>query len=203
MQLHYHIGAFISVALGIANPSSWPPLFGHMRDVDSVAGFWSGCWHGMLTETIRGVWEIFGLRPTGVLANGDAGGKGSDEKSTNKIGMSGIVKVLTAFALSGAGHALAMWTASGSILWKGQMLFFLSQVLVLMTEHVIGWKGKRRGSTQKTKFVGQVWTVAVILLTGVWMADEMGRVGMYRANPVPGSIIRPALRKLGMWDGPE
>ncbi|TGZ77524.1 hypothetical protein EX30DRAFT_198578 [Ascodesmis nigricans] len=195
MQLYYHIGALTSVSLGIATPESWPPLFGDLSKVDSVAGFWSKFWHGMLNEIFREFWNIFRLESSPKKETEE------DDKKKIIVGQRSIVAVLVAFTISASGHSLATWTSSGGLLWIGQAKFFGCQFLAICIERILNWRSSRGQNSGHVSRIGQAWMFAVIILSGVSVVDEMGRVGMNLTPAVPGSVIRPVLRLLGMWNG--
>ncbi|KAI5788244.1 hypothetical protein FPQ18DRAFT_412621 [Pyronema domesticum] len=183
ISLQYHLLSLLFVLFG-SSPASWPPLFGSLSDASSLTKLWGGVWHQLLRTTIapwgRAVGQVAGW------AMGDYGQRGT-------IGYR-IVIVMTGFALSGLGHAAAVWGVNKS-LGGGAWGFFLWQGIGVGLEGLVGWGEEVNGWK---RWAGMAWVLGWLLWTAGAMADELVLIGLYTGEPLPWSPVRAALGAVGM-----
>ena len=179
IELQYLLLSLLFLALGDYE-ASWPPLFGGLRDAYSVRNLWGRLWHGMLRGS---------LVPWGRAAADWMGLKREKARFCVLVGM--------AFAISGVGHASAIWTVDRR-LGGGALRFFLMQAVGVgvgvETEVGAIWRHFGGGNGGKwVKWVGYAWTLAWLTYTCPMLGEELVEIGLYNSDPVPWSVTRWAL----------
>jgi hypothetical protein len=171
IAMQYHIFSMIAVGILGQPMDGWVPLFGNLWECDGVATLWGNVWHGMLRASLmpwaRKVADLLGARGRARWA----------------------VAVVVAFAISGAGHAVAVHTVDPQR-GGGAISFFAAQALGIGLESAFAWAG---GLKKLPRLDGFVWTLMWLLWTCSLQADELVAIGLFRSEAVPFSVVRWAL----------
>jgi hypothetical protein len=169
MAMQYHIFSIIAVGMLGQPMDGWVPLFGDLWECDGVATLWGKVWHGMLRASLM-PWA---------------------RKTADLLGVRGharwAVAVIVAFAISGAGHAVAVHTADPQR-GGGAVRFFAAQALGVGLESVVVW-----ACGKPPRMVGFLWALLWLLWTGPLQADELVAIGLFKSEAVPFSVVRWAL----------
>ena len=177
---------------------SWPwmytPFFGSIREISKhgLAGAWGRWWHQLFRLSFEQGGEFF-ARALG----GEARGWG--KKSQKGL----ILRVFTAFTLSGILHAAASYTTMPPTKPLHSFVFFAMQPLGLLGQRAFtDWirkAGYREKIPQWLREAGNVLVVvAWVFATGPIVADDFAATGIWLYEPVPFSIFR-GLTGQGWW----
>ncbi|KAA8909185.1 hypothetical protein FN846DRAFT_943164 [Sphaerosporella brunnea] len=179
MALQYELLSLLAVGVFGQAPELWAPLFGDLALCWSVSNLWGKVWHSMLRA---------GTVPWGRALADWAGVKGRKRYA---------LLVAIAFAISAAGHAVAVHTVAPAK-GGGAVRFFGMQALGIGIEGAVArlWRavgGGGGGAGAATKMLGFVWTLAWLGFTCPLQADEMVEIGLFEKEAVPFSVVRWAL----------
>ena len=171
-------------------PWLYPSFFGPISQVyrKGLAGLWGQWWHQIFRFAFDEAGEFAG-RITGWE-------KGSQ--------MGTLLRVVVAFACSGALHACASYTSLGnSKPIYGSFLFFMLQPVGIIAQRAAsGWMksaGLRAKIPEWLRGVGNLVVVVVwCYFVGQLAADDFAATGVWLNEPLPISPIR-ALRGDGFW----
>ena len=171
-------------------PWIYPPMFGSPVQVyrKGLAGMWGGWWHQLFRYSFEQAGEFAG-RVTGWEA-----------KSQKGI----MLRVVVAFACSGALHACAAYTSLGDTrpLHRSLLFFMLQPVGIIAQRMLSGWmrsRGVRAKPPAWMRGIGNLVVVAIwCYVVGPVVADDFAATGVWLYEPLPISPIR-ALRGEGLW----
>lgn len=167
-----------------ADPALHPPYFGSVRLISKkgIAGLWGGTWHQLFRVPFESTGEFLARR----LGAGW-------ERRTRK---GKILRMITAFTLSGILHAAASYTTLPPTKPLSEaFLFFAIQPLGILAQLAIaewirhqGWREKIPGWAREAASAGFVcaWCMA----TGPLIARDFSRNGIWLYEPVPISFAR-------------
>ena len=171
-------------------PWLYPPYFGPPSQVweKGIAGLWGGWWHQLFR---------YAFEQAGEFAGRVAGWERKSQR-----GM--ILRVLVAFACSGALHACASYGTLGDTRpIRGSFTFFMLQpVGILVQKAVTGWMKSTGVSEKMPLWLRYAGNMAVVVgwcfMTGPNIADDFAATGIWLYEPLPISILR-GLRGEGWW----
>ncbi|KAH8880116.1 hypothetical protein GQ53DRAFT_584315, partial [Thozetella sp. PMI_491] len=124
LRLCYDISAFVLVALGASQVSSWRPMFGPVSHMNTLRGFWGSTWHQLVRD------------PCGQPARFIATAMLSDS-ARRRGSMFKYCRLFLTFALSGLIHMAADVAAGVPCKESGTVEFFLLQVIGIMVEDIV------------------------------------------------------------------
>ncbi|KAI6041403.1 hypothetical protein EDC04DRAFT_2893159 [Pisolithus marmoratus] len=140
----------VGVGLLANDPSSWPPIFDHPWQSDSLHEFWAKRWHQVMRETVF----VYGGFIGGAI--------------TGNIGV-----VFGTFIASGLHHELAVYAHGRGFNPQG-ILFFVGQALLLILEKL--W---RRFTGRRVQGIyGRLWVYFCIVILGQPLVDSWYRRGL-------------------------
>jgi len=173
---------------------AWPwlyhPCFGPLSQVwqKGIAGFWAGWWHQLFR---------FAFEQAGEFA-----GRVVRWEKRSRRGK--VLRVLVAFACSGALHACASYATLGDTKpMRGSFAFFMVQPVGILAQSALsGWM-RQRGLREKVpvwlrELGNMVFVVAWGYLTGSLVSDDFAATGIWLYEPLPISPLR-GLRREGWW----
>ncbi|KAH6702910.1 hypothetical protein BKA61DRAFT_704299 [Leptodontidium sp. MPI-SDFR-AT-0119] len=169
INLPYQIGALLTVAAGLQNPSDWPPLFGSLSDGYLVSRAWGRVWHQLLR------------RPLGMLTPHAQHWLGTTSRSTKRT-----VSLVCSFMTSGLVH----WSGALNCPWTpsshGMFTYFIMQAPVVRLEDLIVEWGRRKGIRGSTllKCFGYLWTIS-------WISFSMRYAARYQFEHGALSVHEP------------
>lgn len=171
-------------------PWLYPPYFGPPSQMweKGIAGFWGGWWHQLFRYAFEQAGEFAGR----VV--------GWERKSQRGM----VLRVLVAFACSGALHACASYATLGDTRpISGAFMFFMLQPVGIIAQKAFsGWM-KSTGLREKMPlWLRYAGNMAVVVgwcfLTGPNIADDFAATGIWLYEPLPISPLR-GLRGEGWW----
>ncbi|KAA1135844.1 hypothetical protein PGTUg99_029512 [Puccinia graminis f. sp. tritici] len=159
----------------LANPANFPPQFGSLFELSSLAHFWGKSWH----QKFRRPFLFCGGKPAMSLARALGG-------SANVQKISGVMGV---FALSGLFHEYPMYAfqraphpyprALFETLPASFLFFFLQSFGVILEPLIIPYVPRRLGGAK-------LWTAAFLLLTAPLFTRDICRpAGMFNQYRPP------------------
>ena len=144
-----------------------------------LQGFWGSWWHQMFRSTlvspIDAVIKILCVPKRGVIAR--------------------VIKLVTAFSISGAIHASGSYTMWGDTKPLNSFLFFLLQPAGIAVQILCSWglnklNPRIKVSTRVRKAVNVLFTVFWLLHTFPLLADDLARGGLWLTEPFPISVLQ-------------
>ncbi|CAG7921867.1 unnamed protein product [Penicillium olsonii] len=168
-QLMYNSCAVISVALGIHESTSWPPLGGSIMEAWTLRRFWGSTWHQLFRKLLDSNSTFIScsiLRiPAGTL-------------------WARYSRLILAFLLSGVVHVLMDLARGIPVLQGGSIPFFTIHAVGIMAEDLathIGGITFGEGRAWWKRTIGYLWVGLFILITTpMWslpICRELYRVG--------------------------
>lgn len=125
---------FVSI-LRVDQPNQWPPIFGSMRDTQSLRKFWGAFWHRLVVLPYSNYGKFiaeraFGFRP------------GS---SPHKL-----LVAFTIFFISGVAHAVVAWQLGDQCGWHLDIWWFCLNFVASAAESIVGSKFLRSSGKPQT-----------------------------------------------------
>ena len=171
IQTLYQSFVLFSLVFLRHSPSQWPPLFDHPWFATSLSQFWSRRWH----QLFKDIFVSFGGNTLALL-------------------MGRVGRVLGAFFVSGAFHALGLWGMGRGGEFLKVIGFFMIMAVGILFEY--SWK-KITGS-RVDGFFGRVWTMVWLLGWGNILVDAWCTKGMVGSVFFPDGF-RPSDYILSKW----
>lgn len=166
--------SILCVAVGVSSPGDWPRFF-NMHESWSLARLWSIGWHSIFKRTIT----FYGDNISSVFP---------------KFAQIPI-KLLVAFSLTGASHAMGAYVLAG--LGHGQFYFFVIQSVSIVVEYLLLGNTLSQTPSTSRRWFGYLYTAIFVGLTSRPFLDEFVSSGLCTPDMVPYSLTRGIL--YGQW----
>ncbi|KAH7908862.1 membrane bound O-acyl transferase family-domain-containing protein [Hygrophoropsis aurantiaca] len=169
LNLAHSLFAAVSVALGLSEASSWPPLFGRWEDAYTLRRFWGRTWHQLLRQPLSAIAKAaartLGFKP---------GSRGSS-----------YVQLYLVFALSGAVHVGGDMKLNARHTGFSWPFFVLQAIAITLEDAVIGLAGFA-DATPLTRLAGYLWVWCWFYVScPVWVDGQIAAgLGMMRVLPL-------------------
>lgn len=174
-----------------ADPWLYPPFFASPALIaqKGLAGLWGNVWHQLFRFAFDSAGDFL-ARPLG-----PAWGR----KSPN----GGLLRLVTAFILSGLLHASASYTMLPPTQPLHAFAFFAVQPIGILAHRGLSTLLRKSDWHERVparlRGLGNVLgVVGWFYVTGPWIADDFAQGGIWLMEPVPVSLWR---RKGGLWGG--
>ncbi|KAH9889203.1 membrane bound O-acyl transferase family-domain-containing protein [Xylariomycetidae sp. FL2044] len=159
--------AGITVAMGVCEPSQWPPILGSLTDAWSVRQMWGVSYHQLLRRSTQ--------QPGIQLSRALGFGKGT-------FG-SRYIQLYLAFAISCAIHVWQQFSISRQD--RGEIAFFLLQPVVITFEDFVQWAWHKAVAPKQRKSLagferaaGYMWTFVAFSWTLRPFVNSLADVGI-------------------------
>lgn len=147
------------VAIGLNEPSDWPPIFGNPIEAYSVRRFWSRFWHHMVVPTYCCHFRAFAQTVLGIEP-------------------SPALMAFGVFAISGASHAFSSWRGGDRCGWSDDIWFYLLNFAVAAGEVLMEkrWRALNvrplRSQSVAVSIVRRVLGYLWVLVFFVWIVPK-------------------------------
>ncbi|TIB18886.1 hypothetical protein E3P92_00354 [Wallemia ichthyophaga] len=161
----------VCVGVGVSSPRDWPPFF-NLTEAWSIGRLWAVGWHSVFRQTIK----FYGDNIASVFP----------ERAHVPV------KLVVAFSLTGASHAMGAYVLAG--LGRGQFCFFVVQAVGIVVEYLVfGNTLAQSPATSSRKLLGYIYTAIFVGITSRPFLDEFVSSGLCTPDMIPFSISRGIL----------
>ena len=171
IQTTYQFFALFSLIFFCHSPSQWPPLFDHPWFATSLSQFWSRRWH----QLFKDIFVSLGGNTLALL-------------------MGRVGRVLGAFFVSGAFHALGLWGMGRG----GEFLKVIGFFMIMAVGILLEYSWKKFTGSRVDGFFGRVWTMVWLLGWGNILVDAWSTKGLVGSVFFPDGF-RPSDYILSKW----